>query len=510
MNVGPAGAGALPVDLQGGFIGLVAQGGLELLILGKPDAKLTVHSVLVLGADGDLHVHDPAFNAGQSHIALHRHVLVFNLIASVLIQFPDGPLVKTSVLNGQFPGQGHLSEPLTLLSTLLVAGIPVLHPGDHDPPSVGSQGGLGSVEIDTIVHRLMMFIGEMLPFSIHLADEAKGTVAIVVLKSLGEHILGTAEQNMLSVQFEEIRALPHEAKAAVIADQDTFILPVEAIGTAEQDDCAFLLRNPGTDHTAVGAVRFPPDLGIPEVIAAHALGQVGSIQHRIMRILLIIQAVAHSDTLGLDILAVVAALFQNTGVHEKLFSVRKFNGAAGKHAVRIVGLIGSHGTGQVFPVQQIITDYMPPMHGVPHGLIGVVLIEQVILVLVKRKAIGVVGPAHAGGHMESGPGLGRNLGTALLLIGPGKQKLLIDHKLSPFVSLTDSPLPWSLKIFSRVMLQVSPITAGTIDTNPGTIHITNIPAAVGKNTVNARSGCRSISTAEPLSTSFAPPWNLAQ
>jgi hypothetical protein len=71
------------------------------------------------------------------------------------------------------------------------------------------------------------------------------------------------------------------------------------------------------------------------------------------------------------------------------------------------------------------------MHGVPHSLIGVVLIKQMILILVKRKSIGVIGPAHTGSHMKSGPGLGGNFGTALLLICPGKQKLLIDHKLSP-------------------------------------------------------------------------------
>ena len=135
---------------------------------------------------------------------------------------------------------------------------------------------------------------------------------------------------------------------------------------------------------------------------------------------MIVQAITHCNALGLNILAMIATLFQNTGVHEKLLSVRQFNGTAGEHAVRIIRLIGGHGAGQILPVQQIIADHMAPVHGVPHGLIRVILIKQMVLIPVKRKAIRVIGPAHAGCHMKSGPGLGGNLGAALLLIGSGK------------------------------------------------------------------------------------------
>ncbi len=31
---------------------------------------------------------------------------------------------------------------------------PVLHPGNHDPPSIGSNKGLGGIEIQAVIHRL--------------------------------------------------------------------------------------------------------------------------------------------------------------------------------------------------------------------------------------------------------------------------------------------------------------------------------------------------------------------
>ena len=78
-----------------------------------------------------------------------------------------------------------------------------------------------------------MFIRKMFSFLVHLADQAECAIAVVILKSLRQHILRAAQQHMFSVQFEEIRTLPHKTKAAIITDQDAFILPFKSIGTAE-------------------------------------------------------------------------------------------------------------------------------------------------------------------------------------------------------------------------------------------------------------------------------------
>ena len=55
------------------------------------------------------------------------------------------------------------------------------------------------------------------------------------------------------------------------------------------------------NHAAVGAVRLPPDLRVPEIHRAAALGQVVGGQDWVAGILLIIHAVPHGDTLGLPV-----------------------------------------------------------------------------------------------------------------------------------------------------------------------------------------------------------------
>jgi hypothetical protein len=90
-------------------------------------------------------------------------------------------------------------------------------------------------------------------------------------------------------------------------------------------------------------------------------------------------------------------------------SVIHGDGAAGKTALVVIYLIGSHGCRQRGPVEKVHADCMTPVHGSPHRSIGIILVEQVELALIIPESVWIVHPAAAGGQMEKRTLCGRNL-----------------------------------------------------------------------------------------------------
>ena len=82
-------------------------------------------------------------------------------------------------------------------------------------------------------------------------------------------------------------------------------------------------------------------------------------------------------------------------------AVRQFDCAAGEAAVPVIFAVGRERRGQPLPVDEIAGLDVSPVHGAPFGVVGVVLEKQMIFALVGGKAVGVVDPADAAGHMES-------------------------------------------------------------------------------------------------------------
>ena len=339
----------------------------------------------------------------------------------MLQQLPDGALVQPAVFDGQLPGQGHLSEPLPLLCALLIAGIPVLHPCDHDPAAIRRQQGLGGVEVNAVVDGLTVFIGKMLFTLVRMADEAQGAVTVAEFEALRQHILGAAQQHLLAVQHKIVGALPHQAEALVVFDQDALKFPMQGILTAILHDDAASVFPAGAHHTAVGTVGIPPDLGITEIVAAQAFRQFCYIDDGVSFVFVIIQAITNGNALGLHFLTQVATLFTDAGVHQQLLSVGQLHCRAGEHAEGVIGLVRCHGAGQILPVKQIRADHMAPMHGVPNRIIGIALIEQMVLSLVVGEAVGVIGPANLRGHVENGAGIGADFRACFLFICSCKQ-----------------------------------------------------------------------------------------
>ena len=253
------------------------------------------------------------------------------------------------------------------------------------------------------------------------ADEGNHVVTVVEL-ALGQHLHGAEHQDLLAVQREEVRALPHFAVLIVAAFQHRDKVPVEAVLALEQCRCAAAVLGQADGDGGVGAVGFTPDLGVPEVELAEAFRQVFLGQHRVAGRLFVVETVTNGNALGLDVphLPIGLLFCHHAGVHQQLLAVIHLGSRTGEAAGAVVrrGIRGEC-TGQILPVQQVGADRVTPVHGRPPHIVGVILIELVILPFIIREAVGVVEPAHIGGHVVS-RAFRRGNGSAVLgLVGTG-------------------------------------------------------------------------------------------
>ena len=235
------------------------------------------------------------------------------------------------------------------------------------------------------------------------ADEGNHVVTVVEL-ALGQHLHRAEHQDLFAVQWEEVRALPHFAVLIVAAFQHRDKVPVEAVLALEQCRCAAAVLGKADGDGGVGAVGLTPDLGVPEIELAEALRQILLSQHRVAGGLFVVETVTDGNALGLDIphLPIGLLFCDHAGVHQQLLAVIHLGGRTGEAAGTIVrrGIRGKC-TGQILPVQQVGADRVPPVHGRPPHIVGVILIELVILPFIIRETVGVVQPAHIGGHVVS-------------------------------------------------------------------------------------------------------------
>ena len=240
----------------------------------------------------------------------------------------------------------------------------------------------------------------------------------MILKSLGHHILGAGDQHCLTVQLKEIRAFPHHTEAPSVGGQDSFKFPCKSVRAAVEKDLPVMLRCTVTHHTSVCTVRLPPYLGITKVKPTAVLGKLLTVQYRIARIFLIIQAISHRNTLCLHfpVAPIRLILLDHACIHQQMFAIGQHDSTARKTAVPVIIRIRRHCRRQLFPVQQILAHCMAPVHGTPIGTERMILIEHMIFPFVIRKTVGVVHPSHPRGQMKIRPRFRRDLPLLLLLI----------------------------------------------------------------------------------------------
>ena len=343
-----------------------------------------------------------ALDALQRCFALHRHIFVEDALAVNCIQFTHRGLNNAPVLDVQLAGADGLSEPLAALG--LILGIrPSLQPCGHDAAAIRGKGGLGGIEVDAAVHQLHIFFREGVGGFVIAADEGNDVVTVVEL-ALGQHLHGPQHQNLLAIQREEVRALPHFAVLIVAAFQHRDKVPVETVLALEQCRCAAAVLGQADGDDRVGAIGLTPDLGVPEIKLTEAFRQVFLGQHRVAGRLFVVETVTNGNALGLDIPHLpIGLLFCNhAGVHQQLLAVVHLGGRTGEAAGAVVRWgIRCKRTGQILPVQQVGADGVAPVHGCPPHIVGVILIELVILPFIIRETVWVVQPAHIRSHVVS-------------------------------------------------------------------------------------------------------------
>ena len=153
-----------------------------------------------------------------------------------------------------------------------VAGVPVLHPADHDTSPVGGEDRLRRVEVDAVVHGVVGLFREDTGIVIAVAQQVEGPVPVVIFKALRKHVLGAGQQHVVSVETEEIRALPHEADAVMILRQRADEAPMNGILAAVLQNLPALAEAVVGDQSAERAVGELQNLWITEIKAAAACG----------------------------------------------------------------------------------------------------------------------------------------------------------------------------------------------------------------------------------------------
>ena len=214
----------------------------------------------------------------------------------------------------------------------------------------------------------------------------------------------------------------------MVGGHAALIGPVEGVFAPEQQDRAAAIRRAVTSHSIIAVALFP-HLGIAEILRAAALGQVLRGEHRVGVDLFIVHAVPHRQALGLPRPhgAVLLALLAHAGVHQQLPAIRKLDGAAGEAAVLVVGHVGRQSRGQPLPADEIAGLEMAPVHRPPHGLVGIVLVKQVVLALVDGEAVGIIDPADGPRDVKFRALFFRYIGHVLGFKIPRLLQSLADH-----------------------------------------------------------------------------------
>ena len=200
----------------------------------------------------------------------------------------------------------------------------------------------------------------------------------MVLKAFWKHILRAYKYYIFSIQGKEIRALPHFSESAIIRKHYGFKLPVKPIFTSiQKNTAASSVCSVIYDHAAVSAILAFPHFRITEIKRTAVFRHVFCCKNRISYILFIVHSIANCKALCLYVADTSAwlCLLTHTGVHEKLFSIWKSNGASGETSYVIIWHVRGNGCRKVFPVKKVITYRMSPVHWSPLGIIWIILVK---------------------------------------------------------------------------------------------------------------------------------------
>ena len=344
----------------------------------------------------DRHIKETAIDARQGHFFLYRAVFHDGILPHGF-NFPHGMLHEPSVFDEQLPGHAHLGIP-GMPPRCLFAGLPVVHPPDHDPASIRCYHCLGCVIGKPQIHRLDRFPMKVAVRFVKGPDKGHGPVPCVEFLPC-VHFLWADQKDPFFIQPEEIRAFPHPSVFLIAGIDLPDKMPVDSIPAAEIQNRSLSFTVPVGNHHPQCAILGTPDLGIPEIELAVPIRQMCMPNHRIEKRLFKVLSIPNRHTLRLRF-SFEGAGRLHTRIDQHELSIRKGDGAAGKAPAGICCRIRCQGAGHIGPVKEIIAHRMPPVHWPPLTGEGKILIEQMILSLVIAKAIGIIHPAYQGSQVK--------------------------------------------------------------------------------------------------------------
>ena len=395
-------AAVCAVHLDGSDVRAEADHCVVLTVLGYIDPEPFVQVVFIGRPHRHRHVQISAADPFQTGFPVDQDVVVIDADSPVVLQFADRILVQTAVLHGEFSRDGHLSHKAEIRESTGRC-LPVLHPGNHDSASVLGEKCLRRIEIEAVVDRLHGFAVQMLRCPVKSADQADVRVPGVEFQADCGHFLRADQQDVFSVQGEEIRALPHFAKLVVTGREYADEVPVDGVLTLIQENGSAAVCTPVSDHRVIQSV-FAPDLRIAEVVCAAAVRKLVGGDDRVGFVFFIIHAVSDRDALRLKALdpAAFASYISYTRVHEQLAPVRHFNSTAGEAPAAVIFLIRRKRRREAFPLDEVRRFDVAPVHRAPFDIIGIILEKKMIFALVDGKTVRVIDPADSACRVESG------------------------------------------------------------------------------------------------------------
>ena len=171
MYIRSSGTGKLSVYLQQRFMRPETDSRVTHIILSKTNCKFPKRPRPFLRVNRQLHVNPSATDSLQPRKSFKHYIFVTHFAAPKFFQFPDRSLVQSPLFYGQFSGKAHLTKP-DMIRIPEVAGIPILHPADHNPPAVRRDKRLGCIKDDSIINSLVMFILKSICLSVIVSDQA--------------------------------------------------------------------------------------------------------------------------------------------------------------------------------------------------------------------------------------------------------------------------------------------------------------------------------------------------
>ena len=144
--------------------------------------------------------------------------------------------------------------PAVIHGRIGVIGIRYAHPSDQDAPALFIFKSLGSVEVKSAVQ--LMDVIDMQPlFQASGQSHPGDRMHIGIIIALSWDALRAGDQDLLSVQEEEIRTFPHVAKRFIALDAN-MRLPVMQVTRAKHLHTAMIVQVTASLHHVIDPVFF--------------------------------------------------------------------------------------------------------------------------------------------------------------------------------------------------------------------------------------------------------------